>query len=74
MDLCYKFSGLPIKYFLNFAWINYNTLSGDDMPQKRNFLQPESTLAELGIKLMVSKSLQNKSEMMCMLFFALGVD
>jgi hypothetical protein len=59
---------------LNLAWINYNTLSGDDMSKKRNFLQPESTLAELVIKLMVMKSLQNNSEMLCMLFFTLGID
>jgi hypothetical protein len=72
--LHYRFGGLPIKYFLNFAWINCNTLSGDDMSKKRNFLQPKSTLAELGIKLMVSKSLQNSSEMLRMLLFALGVD
>jgi hypothetical protein len=72
--LRYRFGGLSIKYFLNFAWINCNTLSGDDMSKKRNFLQPESTLAELDIKLMVSKSLQNNSEMLCMLLFTLGVD
>jgi hypothetical protein len=72
--LRYRFRRLPIKYFLNVARINCNTLSGDGMPQKQNFLQPESTLAELGIELMVSKSLQNKSEMLRMLLFALGVD
>jgi hypothetical protein len=72
--LRYRFAGLPIKYFMNFAWINCNTPSGDDISKKRNFLQPESTLAELGIKLMVSKSLQNNSEMLCMLLFTLGVD
>jgi hypothetical protein len=44
------------------------------MSEKRNFLQPEITLAELGIELMVSKSLQNNSEMLCMLFFTLGID
>jgi hypothetical protein len=59
---------------MNLAWINYNTLSGDDMSKKQNFLQPESTLAELGIELMVTKSLQNSSEMLCMLFFTLGID
>jgi hypothetical protein len=57
MDFRYLFRRLPIKYFMNLAWINYNTLSGDDMSKKRNFLQPESTLAELGIELMVTKSL-----------------
>jgi hypothetical protein len=44
------------------------------MPKKQNFLQPESTLAELDIELMVSKSLQNNSEMLRILFFTLGID
>jgi hypothetical protein len=44
------------------------------MSKKRNFLQPESTLVELAIELMVSKSLQNNSEMMRMLLFTLGID
>jgi hypothetical protein len=44
------------------------------MSKKQNFLQPESTLAELGIELMVSKSLQNNSEMLRLLFFTLGID
>jgi hypothetical protein len=44
------------------------------MSKKRNFLQPEGTLAEFGIELMVSKSLYNNSEMSCMLFFTLGID
>jgi hypothetical protein len=44
------------------------------MSKKWNFLQPESTLAELGIELMVPKSLQNNAEILCMLFFILGVD
>jgi hypothetical protein len=59
---------------LNLAWINCNTLSGDDISKKRNFLQPESTIAELGIELMVMKSLQNHSEMLRMLFFTLEID
>jgi hypothetical protein len=44
------------------------------MSKKKNFLQPESTLAEFGIELMVPKSLQNNVEMSRMLFFILGVD
>jgi hypothetical protein len=59
---------------LNFAWVDYNTLSGDAMSKKQNFLQPESMLAELGIELMVSISLQNNLEALCMLFFTLGID
>jgi hypothetical protein len=72
--LRYRFWRLPIKYFLNLAWVNCNTLSGDDMSKKQNFLQLESTLPELDIKLMVSKSLQNNSEMLRMLLFTLGID
>jgi hypothetical protein len=44
------------------------------MSKKQNFLQSESTLVELGIELMVSKSLQNNSEMLRMLFFTLEID
>jgi hypothetical protein len=43
------------------------------MSNKENFLQPESTLAEFGIELMVLNSLQNNSEMSRMLFLSLGV-
>jgi hypothetical protein len=65
---------LPIKHFLNLAWVNYNPLSRDDMSKKRNFLQLESTLAEFGIELMVPESLQNNAEVPRMLFFTLGID
>jgi hypothetical protein len=44
------------------------------MSKKENFLQLESTLAEFGIELIVPKSLQNNSEMLCMLFLTLGID
>jgi hypothetical protein len=44
------------------------------MSKKRNFLHPESSLAKLDIELMVSKSLQNNSEILHMLFFTLGID
>jgi hypothetical protein len=74
MDLRYRSLRHPIKHFLNFTWVNYNTLSGDDMSKKRNFLQSESTLAKFGIELMVPKSLQNNTEMPHMLFFTLGID
>jgi hypothetical protein len=44
------------------------------MSKKRNFLQPECTLAELGIELMVSESLQNHSKMLRVLFFIFRID
>jgi hypothetical protein len=74
MDLHYRSWRLPIKHFLNLAWVNCNHLSRDDMSKKRNFLQPKSTLAEFGVKLMVPKSLQNNPEVPRMLFFTLGID
>jgi hypothetical protein len=42
--------------------------------KKWYFLQPERTLAEPGIKLMVTKSLQDNTKVLFMLFFILGVD
>jgi hypothetical protein len=44
------------------------------MSKKWNLLKLECTLAELGIKLMVTKSLQNNLKMLLMLFFILKVD
>jgi hypothetical protein len=72
--MCYRSWKLPIKYFLNLAWVNCDPLSRDDMSKERNFLQSEITLAEFGIELMVLKSLQNNTEILHMLFFALGID
>jgi hypothetical protein len=74
MNLCYQSWRLPIKHFLNFAWVDCNVLRRDDMSKKQNLLQPESTLAEFGIELMVPMSLQNNTEVSCMLFFILGID
>jgi hypothetical protein len=44
------------------------------MTQKSNFLQPKFTLAEFGIKLVLSQGSQHKSQMLCVLFLGLGVD
>jgi hypothetical protein len=44
------------------------------MTKKEYFLQPECTHAELGIELMVMKSLQNNPKMLLMLFFIFVVD
>jgi hypothetical protein len=43
------------------------------MSKKWNFLQPECTLAKLGIELVVTKSLKNNPKVLLMLFFILGV-
>jgi hypothetical protein len=44
------------------------------MAKKRCFLQPEGTHVELGIELMVVKSLQDNTKVLLMLFLILGVD
>jgi hypothetical protein len=44
------------------------------MAKKWYFLQPERTLAELGIKWMVVKSLQDNTKVLLMLFFIHGLD
>jgi hypothetical protein len=62
IDLRYQSWRLPIQYLLNLARVDCNTL------------QPECTLVELGIKLMVTKSLQDNTKMLLMLFLILEVD
>jgi hypothetical protein len=44
------------------------------MPKERDFLQPEITLAKLGIQLMLSQLLQHKPQMFLMLLLILGVN
>ena len=44
------------------------------MTEEWHFLQPEVTLAEFGIKLVLSKTLKNYVKMTSMFFLILGVD
>src|SRR6185437_9700064 len=44
------------------------------MTEEWNLVNPELALAELGIQLMLSQSLQHESQMLLMLFFYLGED
>jgi hypothetical protein len=44
------------------------------MTQKSHFLEPELTLAELCVQLMLSQLLQHKPQMLLMLFLILGSD
>ena len=44
------------------------------MTEEWNLVNPELTLAELGIQLMLPQSLQHESQMLLMLFFCLGED
>ena len=44
------------------------------MTQEWNYLQPEVTLAEFGLKLVLSQTLKYYVKMMSMFFLILGVD
>jgi hypothetical protein len=44
------------------------------MPKKKDFLQPEITLTELGTQLMLSQLLQDKSQMLLMFLLGLGLN
>jgi hypothetical protein len=57
---------LPIRYLSNLARIH--GLSFYDMTQELNFTQPELTLAELRIKLMITQSLKHNTKILFMLF------
>jgi hypothetical protein len=47
---------------------------GNGVPQEFHTFQPEFTFAELSIKLMISQSLKNNSEVFGMFFLVFGVD
>jgi hypothetical protein len=44
------------------------------VPQEFHTLQPEFTFGELSIKLMISQTLKDNSEMFGMLFLVFGID
>jgi hypothetical protein len=48
---------------LNFARIYGDTILGNGVPQEPHTLQPEFTFGELSIKLMISQTLKDNSEM-----------
>src|SRR6185436_332653 len=65
---------LPIKNILHLTRIYSNTILGEDMTKKRYFFQPKLTFAKLGIKMMLSKLLENDMNMTSMIFFGLGIN
>jgi hypothetical protein len=46
----------------------------DYVTQEQDFINPEFTLAQLCIQLVLSQSLQYHPQMICMLFFALRIN
>jgi hypothetical protein len=70
----YGLGWFPIHHLLNFARIYGNTILGNGVPQEFHTLQPEFTFGELSIKLMISQTLKDNSEMFDMFFLVFGVD
>src|SRR6185295_3451349 len=65
---------LPIQNILHLARIYSNTILGEDMTKKRYFFKPKLTFAELGIKTMLSKFLEDDMNTTSMIFFGLGIN
>jgi hypothetical protein len=74
VDLVYGLGWFPIHHFLNFARIYGDTILGNGVPQEFHTFQPEFTFGELCIKLMISQTLKDNSEVFDMFFLALGID
>jgi hypothetical protein len=70
----YGLGWFPIHYLLNFARIYRDTILENGVPQEFHTLQPEFTLGELSIKLMISQTLKDSSEMFGMFLLVFGID
>jgi hypothetical protein len=70
----YGLGWFPVHHLLNFARIYGDTILGNGFPQELHTLQPEFTFGELSIKLMISQTLKDDSEMFGMFFLVFGID
>jgi hypothetical protein len=70
----YELGWFPIHHLLNFARIYGDTILGNDVPQEFHTLQPEFAFEELSIKLMISQTLKDNSDMFVMFFLVFGID
>jgi hypothetical protein len=70
----YGLGWFPIHHLLNFTRIYGDTILGNGVPQEFHTLQPEFTFGELSIKLMISQTLKDNSEVFGMFFLVFGVD
>jgi hypothetical protein len=59
---------------LDFVSIYGDTILGNSVAQKFHTIQPEFTFGELSIKLMISQTLKDNSEMFGMLLLIFGID
>jgi hypothetical protein len=70
----YGLGWFPIHHLLHFARIYGNTILGNSVAQKFHTIQPEFTFGELSVKLMISQTLKDNSEMFGMLLLIFGID
>jgi hypothetical protein len=74
VDLVYGLGRFPIYHLLDFARIHKDTIFRNSVAQKLHTIQPEFTFGELCIKLMISQTLKDNSEMFGLLFLVFGID
>jgi hypothetical protein len=74
VDLVYGLGWSPIHHLLDFARIYGDTILGSGVPQEFHTLKPKFTFGELSIKLVISQTLKDNSEMFGMLLLVLGID
>jgi hypothetical protein len=70
----YELGWFPIHHPLNFARIYGDTILGNGVPQEFHTFQPEFAFGELSIKLMISQTLKDNSEVFVMFFLVFGID
>jgi hypothetical protein len=70
----YELGWFPIHHLLYFARIYKNTIFGSSVAQKFHTIQLELTFGELNVKLVISQTLKDNSEMFGMLFLVFGID
>jgi hypothetical protein len=70
----YGLGWFPIHHLLNFARIYGDTILGNGVPQEFHTFQPEFAFGELSIKLMISQTLKDNSEVFGTFFLVFGID
>jgi hypothetical protein len=70
----YGLGWFPIHHLLNFARIYGDTILRNSVAQKIHTIQPKFTFGEISIKLMISQTLEDNSEMFGMLLLIFGID
>jgi hypothetical protein len=72
-DLMHGCRRLPTQHIMNLARIYRYTFGGQNMSQELHSIQPKLAFAELGVQLVLSQVGQDDVDMLCMLFFILGI-